>query len=175
MKTLQELNAWKENALAPYRAIQSDRMERYYNCQDDTLIGGISWNGTDNEINSIRYKADLMEEQIKNGCVTLNFLKSKLYDLNGNLIDAKLVPTQFGQAYVTKDGAFIGCAKKQATFEKKGYIVKTFDVTLKCQYSGKEKYDYKCIYKWRPAFDSIEEIAIELPFDGSHHQGIYWI
>jgi len=175
MTTLQDLNAWKEKALAPHYEAQSDRAKRYYDCQDDSIMNGASWNVTQDQINSIRYKADLMEEQIKNGFVTLNFMKSKLYDLDGNLIDdAKLVDTQFGQAYVT-NGIFIGCAKKQSTLNKKGYMVKTFDITLKCQYSGKEKYDYKCIYKWRPQFDSIEETAIEVPFDGNHHQGIYWI
>jgi hypothetical protein len=175
MRTLQELKKWKEEALAPFYEIQSDRTKRYYDCQDDTIMNGASWNATQDQINSINYKADFIEEQIKNGCVTLNFMKSKLYDLDGNPIDAKIVPTQFGQAYVTKDGVFIGCAKKQSTFIKKGYTVKTFNVTLKCQYSGKEKYDYKCIYKWRPCFDSIAETAIEVPFDGNHHEGIYWI
>jgi len=175
MTTLQELSTWKEQALAPHYEAQSDRANRYYDCQDDTIMNGASWNVTQDQINSIRYKADLMEEQILNGCVTLNFIQSKLYDLDGNLINAKLVSTQFGQAYVTNDGIFIGCAKKQSTLNKKGYMVKTFDITLKCQYSGKEKYDYKCIYKWRPSFDSIVETAIEVPFDGSHHQRIYWI
>jgi hypothetical protein len=175
MTTLQQLATWKQEALAPYYEAQSDRANRYYDCQDDTIMNGMSWNATQDKINSICYKADLMEEQIVKGCVTLNFMQSKLYDLNGNLIDAKIVCTQFGEAYVTNDGIFISCAKKQSTLNKKGYMVKTFEVTLKCQYSGKEKYDYKCIYKWRPVFDSIEETYVEVDFDGNHHNGIYWI
>ena len=175
MTTLHELKAWKEEKMKPFNELQDDRMQRYYDCQDDTIFGGSSWNATQEKINSIREFYSLMEQQITKGCVRYDFVQTRLFDLNGNRIDAKIVNTKFGECWVTSDGVFIGCSKKLSTLEKKGYTVKTFDVTLKCQYAGATHKDYKCIYGWRPAFTSIEEILIELPFDGHYYHGLTWI
>ncbi len=42
MTTIEKLEQNRQNALAPYYEIQDDRMRRYFDCQDDTILGGIS-------------------------------------------------------------------------------------------------------------------------------------
>lgn len=175
MTTLHELKAWKEEKMKPLIELQDDRMERYYNCQDDTLYGGSSWNATQEKINSISEFYNLMEQQITKGYVKYEFIQTRLFDLQGNRIESKLVMTKFGQSWVTSDGVFIGCAKKLSTLEKKGFTVKTYNVILKCQYNGGQRKDYNCIYGWRPVFVSIDETLTEIQFDGNHYLGLTWI
>lgn len=174
--TLEQLEIRTKELIAPLYELQNDRFVRHYvDCQDDTIVGGISYQVTDNQIAAINYYHDLHKEQILNGCVTFEFDLTKLFDFQGNEIDSKIVQTQYGQCYVTNDGAFISCAKKQDTYFKKGYVIKKFHVVLKCQFSGNKKYDKRCIFGTRPVFDSIKETCTEIPFDGTHHAGIYWL
>lgn len=175
MTTLQELKVWKEEQMKPLVEVQDDRMQRYYDCQDDTLFCGASWNVTSNKMDSISEYYNLMEEQITQGYVKYEFVQTRLFDLQGNRIDAKLVVTKFGQSWVTSNGVFISCAKKLSTLEKKGFTVKTYNVTLKCQYNGAKRKDYNCIYGWRPVFVSIDETLTEIQFDGNHYSGLTWI
>lgn len=172
---METLETQRKKALAPLRETQSDRMQRYLDCQDDSIMYGMSWNVTSNKINGINLYYDLLEEQEKNGFVEYNTVQTILFDLSGNEVDAKIVQTQYGQAYVTNEGKFIGCAKRQSTFEKKGYKVRKFKVNLKCDFKGKTRRDKQCIYDWRPVFESIEKTYKELDFEGTHHQGITWI
>ena len=174
--TLEQLENRTKEILAPLYETQNDRSKRYFeDCQDDTILGGISWQVTQDQICGINYYHDLHKEQILNGCVTFEYDITKLYDTEGNEIDCKIVNTAYGQCYVTNEGIFISCAKRQETYAKKGYVVKKFSVVLKCQFSGKKKYDKKCIFGTRPVFDSIDETCTEMPFDGTHHAGIYWL
>ena len=57
---IQELQVRKQNALKPYQEIQEDRMRRYFDCQDDTILGGISDQVTSETISNINRKFDLL-------------------------------------------------------------------------------------------------------------------
>ena len=81
---IQELQERKQSALKPYQEIQEDRMRRYFDCQDDTILGGISDRVTSETISNINRKFDLLIEQVKNGgrlSSSTEYLC--LYDLNG--------------------------------------------------------------------------------------------
>jgi hypothetical protein len=119
------LNESRKSELAPYYELQDDRWNRYIDCQDDTIVGGISYNVTSNSIMRINSKYDLLIEQFNNG----GFLTSKsemlcLFDLDGNFITDNIVSGTYGKCFCfSKNGItkFVGLAKKQSTYEKKGY------------------------------------------------------
>ena len=115
----------REAELKPYNEIQEDRMRRYLDCQDDSIIGGISDQVTQETMRTINRKIDLFIEQLKNGGrlnQTTEYLC--LYDLEGNFVTDVVVKTRFGQCFLIGSGdnvKFISIAKRQATYNKKGY------------------------------------------------------
>lgn len=123
--TIETLKANLEIELKPYYEIQDNRWERYMNCQDDSIIGGISDNVTSNTISTIKRKYDLFIEQFENG----GFLTSQsnmlcLFDLDGNYITDNIVNGKFGECFCfTNNGEtkFVSLSKKESTYEKKGY------------------------------------------------------
>ena len=62
---INKVEQWLAAALKPYQEIQDDRSRRYYDCQDDTLIGGISWQVTNEKMRQLRDSAELAIEEIK--------------------------------------------------------------------------------------------------------------
>ena len=115
----------REAELKPYNEIQEDRMRRYLDCQDDSIIGGISDQVTQETMRTINRKFDLFIEQVKNGG-RLNQSTEYLclYDLEGNLVTDVVVKGKFGQCFMIGSGdnvKFISIAKRQATYNKKGY------------------------------------------------------
>ena len=115
----------RENALKPYNEIQEDRMRRYFDCQDDSILGGISDQVTSETISGINRKFDLFIEQLKNGG-RLNQSTEYLclYDLEGNFVTDVVVKGKYGKCFLIGSGddvKFISIAKRQATYNKKGY------------------------------------------------------
>ena len=137
--------------LKPYLEIQEDRFRRSYECQDDTIMYGMSWNVTQDTMNSIRKKYEIFDEQNKNG----GFLNKKseilcLFDLNGNLVSETIVKGQYGECFIIKDGekvSFVGLAKKQDTYKKKGYICKVKIREFTCKFTEFSKNKGYPLYK----------------------------
>lgn len=135
MKTIEMLETERKNALAPYYEIQEDRMKRYFDCQDDTIFGGISDQVTSATISKINRHFDIAIEQLKNNGFLIRTEKSICLMKNGNIISDKICKGRFGYVFVLKDGTFVGVAKKKSTFDKKGYEVKIVETEYKCKFA----------------------------------------
>jgi hypothetical protein len=105
------------------------RMENYFNCVDDYSWGGLcdkAQNEARGYRNSARYQ---LQEQLENGVFIREFEVNVLTDLDGNVVSDRLVNGKFGDCFMIKNGEndvkFVGIAKKQSTYEKKGYKVMT--------------------------------------------------
>jgi hypothetical protein len=136
MTTLETLEANRKQALAPYQEIQEDRMKRYFECQDDTILGGISDQVTSATINKINRKYDLMIEQELNGGYLSRTENTICLYKNGVMVSDKLCNGKFGKFFVLTDGTFISVAKKKSTFDKKGVEVKVLVTDYKCNFNG---------------------------------------
>lgn len=165
---LEKLEQNRKSALAPYQEIQEDRMLRYFNCQDDTILGGISDQVTDRTMSRINRGFDLAKEQILNGGYLLRAdVEVVLYNLEGVRVSEKVCNGKFGYFFLLNDGSFVSTAKKKATFTKKGYTVMVETTTYKCKYSHTTDKGYE-IYK------DIEEHSKdvrEFDFDSCHITG----
>ena len=135
MTNLENLEVNRKKALAPYQEIQEDRMRRYFDCQDDTILGGISDQVTSATINKINRKYDLMIEQELNGGFLLRTEKTVCLYKNGVMVSNKLCDGKFGKFFVLTDGTFVSVAKKKATFDKKGVEVKVLVTDYKCNFN----------------------------------------
>jgi len=147
MTTLETLEANRKKSLKPYYEIQQDRVKRYFECQDDTILGGISDQVTTETINNINRKYDLLIEQELNG----GFLKSEvsklcLFDLDGNFLTDNIVKTKFGSAFCF-NGTFVSLSKKQETYNKKGYTAKLNIKNFKYVFNGKTTKSGKFIFE----------------------------
>lgn len=136
MENLARLEANRKSELAPYYEIQEDRVKRYFECQDDTILGGISDQVTSETINRINRKFDLLIEQEKNGGFLLRTEQTIVLYKNGEIVSDKLCYGKFGKFFVLNDGSFVSVAKKKTTFDKKGVEVKVLITNYKCNFNG---------------------------------------
>ena len=125
-ENINQLEIRRQDALKPYHEINDDRMRRYFDCQDDTILGGISDQVTQETMRTINRKFDLFIEQVKNGGRINQEIESLcLYDLEGNFVTDVIVDGKFGRCFLIKksenDVQFISIAKKQTTYNKKGF------------------------------------------------------
>jgi archaellum component FlaF (FlaF/FlaG flagellin family) len=133
---IEKLEQNRKNALNPYQEIQDDRMLRYFNCQDDTILGGISDQVTSATMSRINREFDLAKEQILNGGYLLRSdVEVVLYNLEGVRVSEKVCRGRFGYFFILYDGSFVSTAKKKATFTKKGYSVMVETTTYKCKFT----------------------------------------
>jgi hypothetical protein len=159
MTTIEKLEQNRKNALEPYYAIQDDRVRRYFDCQDDTLLGGMSDQVTSNCISNINRKYDMLIEQELNGGFLIRSEKTICLFRNGIMVSDKLCRGKFGLFFVLTDGSFVSVAKKKATFDKKGFDVKVIEIDYKCFF-------LKITDKGYVIYDNIEEIKkVERDFD----------
>jgi hypothetical protein len=159
MKTIQQLEENRKQALAPYYEIQDDRMRRYFDCQDDTILGGISDQVTSQTISKINRKYDILIEQELNGGFLVRSEKTICLFKDGVMVSDKLCSGKFGLFFVLVDNTFVSIAKKKTTFDKKGFEVKVIDIDYKCSF-------VKITDKGFVIYDNIEEIQkIERDFD----------
>ncbi len=159
MTTIEKLEQNRQNALAPYYEIQDDRMRRYFDCQDDTILGGISDQVTSNTISNINRYYDILIEQELNGGFLLRNEKSICLFKDGVLVSEKICRGKFGLFFVLTDGSFLGVAKKKATFDKKGFEVKILQTEYKCSF-------VKITDKGFVIYDNIQELQkIQKDFD----------
>jgi hypothetical protein len=151
----------RKNALAPYYEIQNDRMQRYFDCQDDTILGGISDQVTSDTISKINRGFDLAIEQELNGGFLVRSEKTIALFKNGVMVSDKICSGKFGLFFVLTDNSFVSVAKKKATFDKKGFDVRVIEIDYKCNY-------VRISDKGFVIYNNIEEISnVERDFDFS--------
>lgn len=104
------------------------RMQNYYNCVDDYSWGGLCDQAANESYRKrFRLHNDLVI-QMRDGAFVDDIEISVLADMDGNIVSDKIVNGRFGECWIIKNGGnveFVGVAKKQATYNKKGYKVMT--------------------------------------------------
>jgi hypothetical protein len=113
------------------------RMENYFNCVDD-----YSWGGICDKAANIAYGKRFriynnLVTQMRDGAFIEDIELSVLVDFNGNIVSDKIVNGKFGQCWIIENGDsvnFVGVAKKQSTYNKKGYKVMTLINTIEYYY-----------------------------------------
>jgi len=118
------------------------RMENYYNCVDDYSWGGPCDRAADWNISRCNSFIALMKEQMeKPEPQTWDFHREVLADLDGNIVSERIIKTKYGFAWIIGEGEnveFVGCVKRQSTYETKGYRVMTITETAKFYYLPRE-------------------------------------
>lgn len=109
------------------RAASEKRMENYYNCLDDYSWGGICDRASDESRGQRNSARNILSEQLERGTGTIEiFEQAVLLTTGGQVASTQIVNGKFGECWLIKEGnnvSFVGVAKKQATYEKKGYRV----------------------------------------------------
>jgi len=167
---IQELQWRKQSALKPYQEIQEDRMRRYFDCQDDTILGGISDRVTSETISGIIRKYDLLiQQEINGGRLSQEVESLCLYDLNDNFITDVVVDGKWGKCFIIGNGddsQFISIAKRQSTYNKKGYKAIIRKRNFSYTFNGAEtkwgKYIFKDIILEN---ETLTEGIIESPYN----------
>lgn len=102
------------------------RMQNYFNCVDDYSWGGICDQAADAAYSKRMLLHENLKYQLENGAFIDTVETSVLCDMNGNIVSEKIVNGRFGECWIIENGnypTFIGVAKKQSTYNKKGYNV----------------------------------------------------
>lgn len=118
------------------------RMENYFNCVDDYSWGGICDQAQNRSEQALSMVLGLLKEQEENG----GFLITKVTELelrntDGSFVSSNIINGKYGACFMwgsEQNGfQFCGLAKKQSTFEKKGFVVVAKNYELKVRYTGK--------------------------------------
>lgn len=128
---------WFEEENEQMRKNADYRMQNYFNCVDD-----YSWGGLCDKAASEAYgkRLDLynnLATQMRDGAFVKDCNFPVLVDMDGNIVSDKIVNGRFGNCWIIneKDGVkFVGLAKKQSTYAKKGYKVMTRVYTFEYYY-----------------------------------------
>lgn len=101
------------------------RMNNYFNCVDDYSWGGLCDQAASQGYNrrSVLRNA-LIQLRNNGGAIFEDINLPVLCDMDGNIVSDNVVWGAYGKCWVTPNGQFIGCAKKSATYAKKGYCVR---------------------------------------------------
>jgi hypothetical protein len=118
------------------------RMQNYFNCVDDYSWGGICDKAQDSAENGLSMVLNLLKEQEENGGFLIRkSTELELRDLDGNFVSNNIINGKYGPCFMfgtEKEGFnFCGLAKKQSTFEKKGYNVISKNYNLKVVFTGR--------------------------------------
>lgn len=125
-----------EKSLSELRQEGIDRYQRYLDCQDDTLIGGLSDQINNERIREVTAKIDIIKSQLR-GDVLTNISKVNVHFLitpAGDLVSTRLFNGDYGACFITNElngiKKFIGAVKRQETYRKKGVICCQGELTL---------------------------------------------
>lgn len=111
-----------------YRKNADYRMQNYYNCVDDYSWGGICDQIADRAKRERDADLSLLKEQLKLGkAISDQQHCSILVDAETKqIVSERIVKGKFGDCWIIKNGndvKFVSVAKKQSTYQKKGYLV----------------------------------------------------
>jgi hypothetical protein len=113
------------------------RMQNYFNCVDDYSWGGLSDKAANESYSRRRFLKDNLELQLTEGAFNQVVSLAVLADMDGNIVSDKIVKGKFGECWIIGDGnnvSFVGVAKKQATYNKKGFKVMTLAINVEYYY-----------------------------------------
>jgi hypothetical protein len=128
---------WYEEQNAQMKKNSDYRMQNYFNCIDDYSWGGICDQAADQAYSKRLRLYNFLLTQMRDGAYVEDVEISVLVDMKGNIVSDKIVNGKFGQCWIIKDGdnvSFVGVAKKQSTYNKKGYKVMTLINTIEYYY-----------------------------------------
>lgn len=107
----------------------TNRFQRYLDCQDDTIIGGLSDQITAERLNDCNSKLDALKKQLDGNFwttkrdINLHFLINPA----GEIVSTKLFNGNYGACFITNEAGgiakFIGAVKRLETYKKKGVII----------------------------------------------------
>lgn len=106
-----------------------DRWQRYMNCQDDTIIGGLSDQINSERLREVRKKIDILSDQIEGNIkVNVDYVYVHfLISTDGILVSTRCFNGEYGICFITNEHngikKFISLAKRQETFRKKGVLI----------------------------------------------------
>lgn len=139
-KALEGLRQALLSTEAEHAARREYRWENYINCVDDYCVGGIQDKIESEERNGLQGMIRIMEEQIENGGFTdREMLVLVLCDLEtGEHLTERIIQGKYGPCFMIpgETPTFVGLAKQQKTFERKGYICATRVMTLRRVFDG---------------------------------------
>ncbi len=162
METLElTKDARRANILAAYEQTMSElnkrndeRMERYYNCQDDYSWGSPYHQAADSLTRrEALLRRDLSLEQLQHGYCTLNSLCSVLINEAGEICAESPFYGKFGWCFRLLDGGFVSVPKKAATLAAKGYTMHMREIVYKGKFANRFAKDAQ------PIFDGLTVIS----------------
>lgn len=118
------------------------RMQNYFNCVDDYSWGGICDQAQAQKENMMRRVVERLKEQEENGgYINITATELELQTLDGEFVSNNIINGRYGACFMfgTEETGFkfVGMAKKQSTFEKKGFRVVSKNYGLKVIYTGR--------------------------------------
>jgi hypothetical protein len=129
--------SWYNEENEQMRKNSDYRMQNYYNCIDDYSWGGLCDKAADEAYAKRLRLYNSLQTQIKNGAFFEDVEISVLVDENDNVVSDKIVNGRFGECWILKNGndvKFVGVAKKQSTYNKKGFKVMTIVYQIEYYY-----------------------------------------
>lgn len=133
----ENFKSWYEQENEQMRKNEDYRMQNYFNCVDDYSWGGLCDKAASEAYCKRQSLYDNLFTQLKDGAFVDDIEISVLVDMDGNIVSDKIVNGKFGDCWIIKNEQgvkFVGVAKKQSTYAKKGYKVMTIVYTIEYYY-----------------------------------------
>jgi hypothetical protein len=127
-----------ESANQDMRKNEEYRMNNYFNCIDDYSWGGLCDKAANEAYRKRTLLKSNLEQQLKNGAFVEVIEISVLCDMLGNIVSDKIVNGKYGECWIIKNEgsvSFVGVAKKQSTYNKKGFKAMTRFVEVEYYYT----------------------------------------
>lgn len=162
METLElTKEARRANILAAYKQTMDElqqrndeRMQRYFDCQDDYSWGSPYHQAADSLTrNQAIQKRDLSLEMLDYGFCTVKSLCSVLINEAGEICAEGPFYGKFGWCFRLLDGGFVSVPKKAATLAAKGYTMHTREIVYKGKFANRFAKDAQ------PIFDGLTVIS----------------
>jgi hypothetical protein len=119
---------WFEEENEQMRKNADYRMQNYFDCVDDYSWGGLCDKAAGEAYSKRLRLHNQLIGQLREGAFIEDFSISVLTDMEGNIVSDKIVNGRYGQCWIIQNNgsvSFVGLAKKQQTYNKKGYKVMT--------------------------------------------------
>lgn len=129
--------SWFEEENEQMRKNADYRMQNYFDCVDDYSWGGLCDKAASDAYGKRLSLYNNLATQMREGAFVDDVEISVLVDFDGNILSDKIVNGKFGECWVINNGQgvkFVGVAKKQSTYAKKGYKVMTLVYTIEYYY-----------------------------------------
>jgi hypothetical protein len=166
-----DYEARKQSILSAYESVmnrlkenEQARMDNYFNCVDDYSWGS-PWHREATALaeREARVTRDLKIELLDKGYNEITTEQSVLVDFDDNICAEGTRYGDYGSYFTLFSGGFVSVAKKQATFEKKGFRMGCVKRTYKGVFTGKFSKKGNALY------DSLELVSEEFELTTQIH------